>query len=142
MTIARLLTAAGLAALLSPSIEAQTLYRCANTFSQVPCAAGAASIQTHADKVPDAPAGAHGADLCSAAAPSMLALDDPYSMQIESVKRAPAESIIYGNRPTTAHTYAMVINAKNSYGAFDGARPYACHLSEDEQRVLDVVPRR
>jgi hypothetical protein len=143
MTIrTRILLTATVAVLLAGTSDAQTLYRCGNTFSQVPCAADAASMQTRADKVADAPTAAHGADLCSTAAPTILALSDPYSMQIESVKRAPAESILYGNRPTTAHTYLMLINAKNQYGAYTGTRAYACHLSEDEQRVLDVVPRR
>jgi hypothetical protein len=143
MTVAtRILFAAGAAALLATASHAQTLYRCGSTFSQVPCAADAASMQTRADRVADAPAAAHGADLCTAAAPTMLALVDPYSAQIESVQRGPAESIMYGNRPTTAHTYVMMINAKNQYGAYNGTRAYACHLSEDELRVLDVVPKR
>ena len=32
----------------------------------------------------------------------------------------------------------MLINPKGPYGAYLGASLYACHLSQDEQRVLKI----
>ena len=124
-------------ALLLPTFAgAQALYRCGNTYSQTPCAANAAPVRARADSVADSAPGPKGGELCAAAAAKMLHLPDPESVRIESVEKAPAEVIQYADKPTAAHKYIVSINAKNVYGAYEGTRAYACHLSEDERRIL------
>ena len=124
-------------ALLLPMFaSAQPLYRCGNTYSQTPCAADAAPVRARADAIADSAPGPKGGELCAAAAPKMLRLPDPESVRIESVEKAPAEVIQYADKPTAAHQYIVRVNAKNVYGAYEGAQAYACHVSEDERRVL------
>jgi len=131
-----------LALLLPMFADAQTLYRCGNTYSQTPCAADAAPVRARADAVADSAPGPKGGELCAAAAPKMLRLPDPESVRIESVEKAPAEVIQYADKPTAAHQYIVSINAKNVYGAYEGAQAYVCHVSEDERRILKFAARR
>jgi len=122
---------------------AQQVYRCGNTFSQVPCAAGAASARVSPAAGPaDADTLAQGKELCASAGLRLLGLPDPESARIESLVKADAEVIQYAGQPIVARKYRMVVNAKNAYGAYEGARAYACYLSEDEHRVLKMAAAR
>jgi len=135
------LIAAGLAAA-SSLAGAQTMYRCGNVYSQTPCAADAATVRARANAVADTAPGPQGADLCTATAVRELGLDDGAPMQVVSVAKAPAEVIQYADRPTATRKYLVTLGVKSAAVAYDGPRTYACHLSEDERRVLRFGVRK
>lgn len=65
--------------------------------------------------------------LCAAAiAPT---LKDPPSLRIEGMHT--------GLQPGE---YNLLVNAKNSYGGYTGAKPFVCTLSPDGMRVVKVKP--
>jgi hypothetical protein len=139
-TTRRALVAAGIAAA-STLAGAQTMYRCGNVYSQTPCAPNAAAVRAHADAVADAAPGLQGEELCRATTLRELGLDESAPIQIGSVARAPAEVIQYADKPTATHKYVVSLKMRGAYVAYDGPRSYACHLSEDERRVLKFAPR-
>ena len=122
--------------------EAQQLYRCGNTYSQTPCAAAASAVRIAPVAAPEPAPGSHGKELCTSSAPRLLGFNDPQSARIESVVKANSEVIQYAGQPMVARKYVLSINATNAYGAYVGARPYACFLSEDEHRILKVAAAR
>jgi hypothetical protein len=132
---------AALAAVL-PVCQAQSLYRCGNTYSQVPCAAAASAVRIAPAAAPDPAPGLQGKELCSALVPRLVRLDDPGSVRIESVVKGDAEVIQYAGQAIATRKYILSVNLANAHGAYVGARPYACFLSEDERRILQVSPVR
>jgi hypothetical protein len=116
--------------------QAQTLYRCGNTFSQVPCAADAASARV-SSHTPDA---RPGREVCTTEGVARLGLPDPEGVKIVSVQRGGAEVIQFAGKSLVARRYDLALNPRNAYGAYTGVQHYACYLSEDEQRVLKVDP--
>jgi len=115
---------------------AQTLYRCGSTFSQVPCASDAASARV-GSHTPDA---RPGREVCTTEGVSRLGLPDPEGVKIVSVQRGAAEVIQYAGKSLVARRYDVALNPRNAYGAYTGVQHYACYLSEDEQRVLQIAP--
>lgn len=69
-------------------------------------------------------------DLCLNAARNRTAYKDPLSLRVESSRIS-----------TTDDPKVMVleVNAKNSYGAYSGAKSVFCVFSEDRKAVLDVA---
>lgn len=116
---------------------AQNLYRCGNTFSQTPCGQDAKAVRT-APSTASAPSVIKGKELCESAAPQSLGLKDPESTRFRTV-RGKAEVIQYAGQPVVAVKYAMGVNTRNQYGAYTGEVTYHCFLSEDEQRLLQIV---
>ena len=73
------------------------------------------------------------------AVPTRLSLKDPYSAVVSVVTDKPRFTTIeYANTPMVAKEYVVSVNAKNSYGAYIGAKPYFCYLNESESNVLAV----
>jgi hypothetical protein len=137
--VTHLIAVACIAASVSPA-GAQTLYRCGNVYSQTPCAPGAATVKARTNAVADAAPGPQGGELCSATVTRELQLDEAGPVQIASVTKAPAEVIQYADKPTATRKYIVTLGVK-PYAPFDGPRSYACHLSEDERRVLKFGAR-
>ncbi|MET0333433.1 MAG: hypothetical protein ABW190_04115 [Rhizobacter sp.] len=137
----RLLFTMLVAALMAGTAGAQTLYRCGNTYSQTPCAADAASARLSANAAPDVAAGSGGQELCASEGVAQLGFPDPESTRVRSITRAGTEVIQYAGKALAARRYNMVLNTKNSSGAYTGERSYHCYLSEDERRVLKVGSR-
>jgi hypothetical protein len=133
---------AGLLAGASPLVGAQTMYRCGNVYSQTPCASDAAPVKARGTAVADTAPGPKGADLCTATAVRELGLDDGAAMQVVSVAKAPAEVIQYADQPTATRKYLVTLGVKSAAVVYGGPRTYACHLSEDERRVLRFGVRR
>lgn len=77
------------------------------------------AVTVHADEL------AQPRALCSEAIASTL--KDPPSLRIEGMHT--------GLRPGE---YNLMVNAKNSYGGYTGAKPFVCQLSADGKRVLKV----
>jgi hypothetical protein len=67
-------------------------------------------------------------------------LKDPASARIELVTK---DSIVdvtgLDGKVQPAQKYSLLVNAKNSFGAYTGAKPYRCLLTVDERRVIDVT---
>lgn len=81
-----------------------------------------------------------GSFLCASAAPGFF--KDPDSVRIRGdALYVQSDRIIYGGPGQTAvaHIYAMTINAKNSYGGYVGEKNYWCYVTEDFNRVINVV---
>ena len=126
--------------------QAQPVYRCGNTYSQKPCAADAQPAPVMRNTRPDgatpgaADGSGRGAELCKAQLPQAIRLDDPYSAKIEVMGGARHDVVRYAGQPTVSRRYAVLVNAKNLNGAYMGQRTFHCHLSEDEARLLAVLP--
>jgi hypothetical protein len=116
---------------------AQTLYRCGNTYSQVPCAPDAASARVSA-AAPDTVPGTSGKELCATEGVNQLRFPDPDSTRIVAITKAGSEAIPYAGKHVAARKYQLVINTRNAVGAYAGEQAYFCYLSEDERRVLKV----
>jgi len=118
--------------------QSQQLYRCGNTYSQIPCAPDAASARISAGAAPQPVPGAVGKDVCAIDGVAQMNFPDPESTRIRSVTKVGAEVIQYAGKPIAARKYKLTINTKNELGAYTGERTYLCYLSEDERRVLKV----
>ena len=129
------------AAIVASQASAQAVYRCGNTYSQIPCEAGAKPARITSAAAPDQPKVASGAGLCADEAPRLLRFPDPPSTRVGAVKRGSAEVIQYADQPIAAKLYLLTLNTKNRIGAYDGERTYVCFLSDDERRILKVEPR-
>jgi hypothetical protein len=136
-----LLTTLVAATLGAGAADAQTLYRCGNTYSQTPCAADAASARVPSSAAPDPASGTAGQELCATDGLAQLAFPDPESTRIRSVNRAGTEVIQYAGKSVVARRYNLLVNTRNVQGAYTGERVYPCYLSEDERRVLKVGSR-
>jgi hypothetical protein len=123
---------------LGGTVSAQTMYRCGNQYSQTPCGNDAQAKRLPASAAPDRGAEGDGKTLCMAVAPTRLGLADPESARFEAVEKSADTVIQHAGQPIAAKTYLMLINPKGPYGAYLGASLYACHLSQDEQRILKI----
>jgi hypothetical protein len=122
----------------SAPAQSQQLYRCGNTYSQVPCAPGAASARISAGAAPDPVAASAGKDVCANEGVAQMNFPDPESTRIRSVTKVGSEVIQYAGQPIAVRKYRVTLNTKSEVGAYTGDRSYLCYLSEDERRVLKV----
>lgn len=137
-TLLNLCVAACLSLAGTGAVQAQTLYRCGNTYSQTPCAADAAPARISAGAAPDAASASQGSTVCANEGVAQMRFPDPESTRILSVSRAGTEVIQYAGKPLAARRYNLTLNTKGPSGAYLGERVYTCYLSEDERRVLKV----
>ena len=115
------------------------MYKCGNTYSQIPCDKAAEPTRVFNDAKADPPVGLRGKELCKAAVPKSVNLKDPYSARVETVGGPAFEVVTFANQPLTVKRYDVAMNAKNSYGAYTGIKMYKCFLTEDDSRVFEVV---
>lgn len=125
-----------------PAAQAQQLYKCGNVYSQTPCGADAAPVRARSDTVADSAPGARGGDLCGATVMKEIHADADGPVQVGSVTKAPAEVIQYADKPTATRKYIVDLNVRGAYTGYGGPMRFACHLSEDERRVLKFGPVR
>lgn len=66
-------------------------------------------------------------------------LKDPTSARVEAFSRWEPKSFTdaQGNAVPANH-YTLMVNAKNSFGGYVGAKLYDCMLTTDDKRVLRV----
>ena len=124
---------------LTPSY-AQKMYKCGNTYSQIPCDKTADSVKIFSDAKADPPPGLSGKELCRAMVPRAGNLKDPYSARVEAVGGPSFEVVSLGNQPLMVKRYEVAMNAKNSYGAYTGIRVWTCYLTEDDNRLFRIDP--
>ena len=118
------------------------MYKCGNTYSQVPCDKTTDAIKINSDAKADPPPGLHGKELCRVMVPRAGNLKDPYSARVEAIGDPAFEIVTFANQPLTVKRYDIAMNAKNSYGAYTGIRVWSCYLTEGDNRVFKIVPPR
>ncbi len=124
-------------ALASPAI-AQQMYRCGNTYSQTPCAAGSASKSLYSGAAPERAAGATGYELCAAQAVKQAGSPEPESARTAPAGQRKSEVIQYAGQSISTHRFDLTVDAKTQFGVYSGPVAYSCWLSEDEARVLQL----
>lgn len=120
----------------SQATMAGTAYRCGNVFSQTPCGENAkeqALYKGSADASDDF------ISVCLGEAKKRIQFKDPESLRVESSSKPTAKVIDYADAKIMVYEVVVNINGKNSYGAYNGAEPYICHLSQDKKRVLNIL---
>lgn len=120
---------------------AQQMYKCGNTFSQTPCAADAQVLGKPApvDKPASEETKTKMYAACEVALRDNPGWKDATSVRVESIVRAKvAQREILGQQ-TQVRQYLGNVNAKNSYGAYAGARTFACFVDIAESQVLSVI---
>jgi hypothetical protein len=125
-----------LALALSPTIAgAQKLYRCGTTYSEVPCAPDAKTLNV--TPAASTPAGEQrGSDLCFTKVKARL--NDPESARFTGAAPGKTEVIDFAGSRVVARRYEIRVNWKTSGGGFTGDTPFTCFVSEDDRRVLRI----
>lgn len=111
---------------------AQTLYKCANTYSQAPCSDQAQALRVYTAPASQPDPGPRGFALCV----SKLPVAQAVRARAEGTRRV--EVIRYAGQAMAAQRFDLVIDARDS-GL--GPTAYRCWLSEDQARVLQFEPR-
>jgi hypothetical protein len=124
-----------LAALAAPlTLHAQPVYRCGNTFSNIPCSADATPVRPSA--APAAPS--VGAEqVCLARIRAQFR--DPASVRIEQVTGPKSEIIDYHGGRLVVKTYLLTVSMPQS-AVYLGESRFECQLTENLQRVLSLRP--
>jgi len=130
--------ASALALAAAPAWAQGGLYRCGNTYSQVPCSADARAASVPTGAAPDPAPGLAGADVCATHALRALGADGGLAGRLESSQRSPAEVIQYAGQSLAARTWRVTLAVRTIDGMAAGHRVFRCHLSEDERRVLRI----
>jgi hypothetical protein len=115
---------------------AQQLYKCGNTYSQIPCAADAAPKKVFSSSAPAKAAGSTGYELCAAHAVKTVLSPEPETARTAAVGQRKAEVIQYAGQSIVSQRFDLTVDAKTQYGVYSGPIAYACWLSEDQARVL------
>lgn len=137
------IAAAGLVALslVAAHASAQPLYRCGNTYSQIPCAgAEQPPRRVYADPVAEPASGPAGSELCEAEANRVISALDPNGVRIRFAAASRAAVIRYAGQPLPVRRHALTIEVRGPDGLFTAPQPWACDLSEDRRRVLRFAP--
>lgn len=137
---------------LAPLLASAQIYKCGNSFSEVPCSPSVpegskpnpATQRTTAPRALPKPqdlparpeATARMVELCEQEVRSTL--KDPASATLRDARRGGVET--WCTKPQKqVRYYWMTVNAKNSYGAFVGEKPYRCAVDIGETTVLRVT---
>lgn len=133
--------------------HAQKLYRCGNTFSQIPCGADAQEMKAAGVPQPVPTSAleeltperyAELRAICEAGVRSIPAWKDPDSVKIGAVRRGNrtiAMDFASGRRRAVAPWF-VTVNARNGFGGYGGEKVAQCYFDPAESKLLDVyVPR-
>lgn len=119
--------------------HAGTLYRCGNTFSQIPCGDDAKTVQIPSgDRGKSALPPDLAKHVCVNDLKKWVPFPDPDSIKVASVSRGVPEIIEYAGTKLMARRYDLRISAPNAYGGL----AFRCFASEDNQRILKIVALR
>jgi hypothetical protein len=124
---------------------AQTMYRCGNTFSQTPCSGQAGSApapraDAGAPAAPGATARTRAAP-CLAEAAQRVGVADAAALRVGPITGPRVQAIDVRGSKLVVRTYEFSALARNAYGGEAAGAAFTCHLSEDEQRVVQLVER-
>lgn len=118
------------------------VYKCGNSFSQTPCSNEAKQLSGITSK-PSEPNNQHKARTenikaeCDRWIRSLPGWKDPDSVKHDGIFRGKQEVRNIHGTPLIVVPYYASVNAKNSYGAYAGARPYVCYANQGETRIID-----
>ena len=62
---------------------------------------------------------------------------DPDSIKHDGITRGKHETRKINGQSQIVVPYYAMVNAKNSYGAYAGARPYICYANQGETNIID-----
>lgn len=80
---------------------------------------------------------AKGEEMCRDTLTTMVRFKDPYSVKIDAVLADPIlRSTKYMGSPVMGRNYTLMVNAKNAYGAYAGAKPIVCTVDQAVSRVI------
>jgi len=135
-----------LATFVVASSASAQIYKCGNSFSQMPCGPDAKVIAAPAHKdsplpiPPDLPAAPDVVAKAKASCEQAVRqrMKDPESARIKDVRRGETASWCR-HGPEPVRYYWMTVNAKNSYGGYVGEQSYRCAMDINEQTVLGVA---
>lgn len=138
---ATLFTAATLL-LLPTYVSAQTMYRCGNTFSQHPCGADAQVIATVGVVQPERnvdPAKITTMQTeCQQWIRDKPSWKDRDSVKVSMPVRGKLDTRTVKGVGQMVVPYRAMVNAKNSYGAYQGENTYTCYANRDESKIIDL----
>jgi hypothetical protein len=63
---------------------------------------------------------------------------DPDSVRIEDVTPAGLDTMEYAGKRILAYKIFITVNAKNSFGGYEGAKIHVCYLSQNDKTALRV----
>lgn len=119
--------------------HAQKMYRCGSSFSQVPCgSADQKEVSTLRHGTQASPLADAAKAECQRQLTQQVTFNDVESVRFESITRGEADVFTINGIRVEGRPYRMMVNAKNEYGAYPGARPYRCIVTLDERRVLQI----
>ena len=81
---------------------------------------------------------AKAAALCESYLRTVPAWKDAQSLRISDVVRIGFTTRQLHGTSLAVVQYGAMVNGKNSYGAYAGAKPAMCYLDPNETRVLDI----
>lgn len=120
---------------ISFAASAGTLYRCGNTFSQIPCGNNAQAVQVQGGEVGKSAVSPEQAKhVCVNDLRKWVPFPDPDNLKIESMSRGTPEIIEYAGTKLMARRYELRVNLANAAPG----RNYSCFVSEDNQRILKI----
>ncbi len=120
----------------SLSVQAGALYRCGNTFSQIPCGDNAQTVRMQGgDGGKSAIPPGLAKHVCVSDLGKWVPFPDPDNLKIESMSRGTPEIIEYAGTKLMARRYELRVDIRNA----GPGRSYSCFASEDNQRILKVV---
>jgi hypothetical protein len=116
------------------------IYRCGNTYSNVPCDNAKTVQEPAATNSNDASDNRAANDhVCVKSLHTFVQFTDPESVRVVSISPTgtAAEFEVAGTK-VIALRYSMSINAKNEYGGYVGARAFSCYVSRASGQVLGI----
>jgi len=143
MNIHRFSAAAAL--LLAAGAPAWAINKCTGpngktVFQDAPCAASHSgeAIKDYATHPDFEATKSDAAALCESRLRSDPAWKDPGSVLITDVRRTGFTTITMHDATLAVVRYTAYVNAKNSYGAYTGAKIASCYMDATEMRVLKI----
>lgn len=79
-----------------------------------------------------------GRALCGSRATDNIVWKDRESVRIEGIYGGDFAIITHAGRKTVTRKYVVMVNAKNSFGAYGGASPIFCYTSQDGGTIISV----
>jgi hypothetical protein len=123
----------------SSSAFAGTVYKCGNSYSNMPCESGKQQKELTVNDAPQL----GSKEVANAETERCISyiratLFDPDSAKFASSFRAGGGLVEVAGQKIYAKKYLVLVNAKNRYGGYTGAKLLGCFVSESTGQVLDT----
>ena len=128
---------------------AQSAYRCTDASGTVEYRDSPCSIQRESRVPTSDPASSTSGkdfvpgDICVEQLKTRVAFKDPDSVKVLSkLRKAGADLIDWNGIRVEALQFDLLVDAKNSYGAYTGGESYRCDIGLDSRRVFSIQRRK